>query len=60
LNLTENVGLKIKLNCVVVKGVNDMEVLNFVDFVKSRPINVRYAQICSYAFAFKVYRVYAI
>ncbi|HEY9686507.1 MAG TPA: GTP 3',8-cyclase MoaA [Coleofasciculaceae cyanobacterium] len=34
----------VKLNVVVMAGVNDDEVLNFVEFVKDRPLNVRFIE----------------
>lgn len=34
----------IKLNVVVVKGLNDPEVLDFVEMTKSNPISVRFIE----------------
>lgn len=34
----------VKLNCVVIAGVNDDEVLDFVHFVKDRSLNVRFIE----------------
>ncbi len=34
----------VKLNCVVIAGVNDDEVLDFVHFVKDKPLNVRFIE----------------
>jgi len=34
----------IKLNCVVMAGKNDDEILDFVDFVKDKPVNVRFIE----------------
>jgi cyclic pyranopterin phosphate synthase len=34
----------VKLNVVVMAGVNDDEVMDFVDFVKGRPLNVRFIE----------------
>ena len=35
---------KVKVNVVVMKGFNDDELLNFVEFVKERPIEVRFIE----------------
>lgn len=34
----------LKLNVVVMAGVNDDEIMDFIDFVKDRPINVRFIE----------------
>jgi cyclic pyranopterin phosphate synthase len=34
----------VKLNVVVMKGVNDDELLDFVDFVRDKPLNVRFIE----------------
>lgn len=40
------VGLSpVKVNVVVVRGVNDDEILNFVEFVKDKPIFVRFIEL---------------
>ena len=36
---------QVKLNVVVIKGINDDEILNFVDFIKDKPINVRFIEL---------------
>ena len=34
----------LKVNCVVMKGVNDNEILDFVEWVKDKPINIRFIE----------------
>jgi len=34
----------LKLNVVVIKGINDDEIMDFVSFVKNKPINVRFIE----------------
>jgi cyclic pyranopterin phosphate synthase len=34
----------VKINCVVMRGINDDEILDFVDWAKDRPINVRFIE----------------
>jgi cyclic pyranopterin phosphate synthase len=34
----------LKINCVVMRGVNDDEIIDFVDWAKDRPINVRFIE----------------
>lgn len=36
---------QIKLNVVVMKGINDDEVLDFIDFIKDKPINIRFIEL---------------
>ncbi|RKV38203.1 GTP 3',8-cyclase MoaA [Helicobacter pylori] len=38
------VGLKLKLNMVVVKGVNDDEILELLEYAKNRHIQIRYIE----------------
>ncbi|MDW3557973.1 GTP 3',8-cyclase MoaA [Helicobacter pylori] len=38
------VGLKLKLNMVVVKGVNDDEILELLEYAKNRGIQIRYIE----------------
>nr|EJB94460.1 molybdenum cofactor biosynthesis protein A [Helicobacter pylori Hp H-23] len=38
------VGLKLKLNTVVVKGVNDDEILELLEYAKNRGIQIRYIE----------------
>jgi len=38
------VGLKLKVNCVVMPGVNDDEVLDFVELARSQPLTVRFIE----------------
>jgi cyclic pyranopterin phosphate synthase len=35
---------KVKMNCVVVRGVNDMEVLDFVALTRTRPVDIRFIE----------------
>ena len=35
---------KVKMNCVVVRGVNDAEFLDFVALTKDKPIDVRFIE----------------
>jgi len=34
----------VKLNCVVIKNLNDIEVLDFVELTKEKPIEVRFIE----------------
>jgi cyclic pyranopterin phosphate synthase len=38
------VGLRLKVNCVVMPGVNDDEVLDFVELARSQPLTVRFIE----------------
>ena len=34
----------VKLNCVVIKNLNDIEVLDFVEMIKDKPLEVRFIE----------------
>jgi GTP 3',8-cyclase len=36
--------LTVKLNCVVIKNLNDIEVLDFVELTRDKPIEVRFIE----------------
>ncbi|MCR4942764.1 MAG: GTP 3',8-cyclase MoaA [Campylobacter sp.] len=38
------VGLKVKLNCVVLQGVNDDEIVSLLDFAKAHDCQIRYIE----------------
>jgi cyclic pyranopterin phosphate synthase len=37
----------VKINCVLMKGTNDDELLDFVEFVRDKPVNVRFIEYFS-------------
>ena len=37
----------LKLNCVVMKGINDDEIFDFIEFVRDKPINIRFIEFFS-------------
>ena len=45
--INKSINLKfdpLKINMVVMKGINDDEILDFVDFIKEKPINIRFIE----------------
>lgn len=45
IDLAISLGIQpLKLNCVVIKGLNDEEVPDFVEFTKTRPLEVRFIE----------------
>lgn len=45
INLAEELGFcPLKINCVVMKGINDDEILDFIDYFKNKNINVRFIE----------------
>lgn len=42
--------IPLKLNVVVMKGINDDEILDFVQFAKDKPINVRFIEYMPFKF----------
>jgi cyclic pyranopterin phosphate synthase len=45
------VGLKIKINCVPMKGINDDEILDILEYCKKRDIPVRFIEYMENSFA---------
>ena len=38
-------GLRpLKVNCVVMRGVNDQEVLDFVELTRNKPVEIRFIE----------------
>ncbi len=46
-----NVGLGVKLNCVPLKGINDTEIIDLLEFAKSKNISIRYIEYMENKFA---------
>ena len=46
-----DVGLKVKINMVPLKGINDVEIVDILDFCKERNIEVRYIEYMENAMA---------
>ncbi|NOX14811.1 MAG: GTP 3',8-cyclase MoaA [Epsilonproteobacteria bacterium] len=45
------VGLKVKLNSVPLKGINDSEIIDLLEFAKSKNMNIRYIEYMENKFA---------
>lgn len=49
-NVFENIfklieaGIKVKINVVLMKGINDDEIIDFIEFTKKHPVNVRFIE----------------
>lgn len=55
LDLAESLGIpQLKINCVVMRGINDLEVVDFVRLSEERNISIRFIEYMpfdgSYAF----------
>lgn len=37
-------GFNVKINVVLIKGINDNEILDFINFTKNNPINIRFIE----------------
>lgn len=37
--------VKVKINAVLLKGINDLELPKFIDYVKNRPVSVRFIEL---------------
>lgn len=40
----ESKELKVKINCVVIKGINDKEIVNFIEHFKDRNVTIRFIE----------------
>lgn len=49
INLLLQHNVKVKLNVVVMKGLNDMEIIDFVEWTKNYPIEVRFIEFMPFA-----------
>lgn len=38
-------GVRIKINCVLMRGTNDMEIAQFVELAKTLPIDIRFIEV---------------
>ncbi len=45
LNSALNAGLQVKINCVPIKGINEQEILSFVNLAKDLPLNIRFIEL---------------
>jgi len=46
-----NVGLEIKINCVPIKGINDKDIIEVLEFCKSRAYKVRFIEFMQNTYA---------
>ena len=44
IDLMLNEGFNVKINCVLVKGVNDNEILDFVEWTRNKPLSVKFIE----------------
>lgn len=44
LNARRGTGIKLKINCVVMRGLNDREIVQFVELTRDKPIEVRFIE----------------
>lgn len=51
-----SLGIKVKVNCVVIKGFNDDEILDFMLMTKFYPIDIRFIELMPLGEASKVYK----
>lgn len=42
-------GIKLKRKCVVMRGLNDQEILSFIDLGRNKPIEVRFIEYMPFA-----------
>lgn len=51
INKAKEVGLKIKINCVPLKNINDIDILDVLEFCKKENFSVRYIEFMENSFA---------
>jgi cyclic pyranopterin phosphate synthase len=49
INLLLQYKIQVKLNVVVMKGLNDMEIVDFIEWTKDQPIEVRFIEFMPFA-----------
>lgn len=45
LNKCIDIGIKVKINCVLIKGLNDDEIYDFIELTEKKPIDVRFIEL---------------
>lgn len=56
INKCLSLGIKVKINCVVINGFNDDELLDFMLMTKLHPIDIRFIELMPLGEASKVYK----
>lgn len=49
-------GIKVKVNCVVIKGFNDSEIYDFIELTRYNPIDVRFIELMPIGEGKKIYK----
>ena len=56
INMCIKEGIKVKINCVAIKGFNDGEIYDFMELIRYNPIDVRFIELMPIGEGQKVYK----
>lgn len=56
MNVCLKLGIKVKVNCVAIKGFNDDEIYDFIELIKYNPIDVRFIELMPIGEGEKIYK----
>lgn len=55
INICLSIGIKVKINCVLIDGFNDDEIIDFITLTMNYPIDVRFIELIPLGEAKKIY-----
>lgn len=56
INICLKEGIKVKINCVAIKGFNDDEISDFIELIRYNPIDVRFIELMPIGEGQKIYK----
>lgn len=56
INVCLKEGIKVKINCVAIKGFNDDEISDFIELIRYNPIDVRFIELMPIGEGKKIYK----
>lgn len=56
INVCLKEGIKVKINCVAIKGFNDDEISDFIELIRYNPIDVRFIELMPIGEGQKIYK----
>ena len=56
INVCLKKGIKVKINCVAIKGFNDDEISDFIELIRYNPIDVRFIELMPIGEGQKIYK----
>ena len=56
INICLKEGIKVKINCVAIKGFNDDEIIDFIELARYNPIDIRFIELMPIGEGQKIYK----